>query len=86
MNTKCLETSVDEYRPDDMVPETVAASIIGMSVQFLRQSRMDGLRVNRTPGPPYYKFGRSVRYKISDLTAWLDAHRVEPRVVEGGAA
>ena len=78
MNTKCLETSVDEYRPDDMVPETVAAPIIGMSVQFLRQSRMDGLRVNRTPGPPFHKFGRSVRYKISDLIAWLDAHRMDP--------
>ena len=82
MNTKCLETSVDEYRPNDMVPETVAAPIIGMSVQFLRQSRMDGVRANRTPGPPYHKLGRSIRYKISDVTSWLNQHRVEMKPSE----
>ncbi len=77
---------VFDYQPDDMVAELEAARIIGMSVPFLRQSRMDGVRANRTAGPPYHKFGRSVRYKISDLTAWLDSHRVEPTTLEGDAA
>ncbi len=26
--------------------------------------------------PPYYKFGVGVRYKGSDLKAWLDSNRV----------
>ena len=86
MNTKCLETSVFDYRPDDMVAEKIASEITGMSEQFLRQSRMDGVRVNRTAGPPYHKIGRSIRYKISDLTAWLDSRRIDPSVVEGNAA
>ena len=62
--------TVDDYRSGDMVTEQETANIIGMSVQFLRQSRMDGARANRTNGPPYFKIGRSVRYKVSDLTKW----------------
>jgi predicted DNA-binding transcriptional regulator AlpA len=29
-------------------------------------------------GPPYYKVGRSVRYKLSEVLAWLEHHRVDP--------
>ena len=83
MNATKLRVSVDDYQPGEMVTEQEAAEIIGMSVQFLRQSRMDGFRQNRTPGPPYHKFGRSVRYKINDLIDWLDAHRVELRPHKG---
>jgi len=54
-----------------------AAQYIGMSVSFLRQSRMDGVRTNRTQGPIYIKIGRAVRYVREDLDAWLDEHRVD---------
>lgn len=27
--------------------------------------------------PPYYKSGQTVRYKLSDLEAWIESHRVE---------
>ena len=53
-----------------------ASKYIGMSESFLRQSRMNGDRQNRTPGPLYIKIGRAVRYLIEDLDAWLDEHRV----------
>ncbi len=29
-------------------------------------------------GPKYVKMGRSIRYRVSDLTAWIDAHTIEP--------
>jgi predicted DNA-binding transcriptional regulator AlpA len=29
-------------------------------------------------GPPYYKVGRSVRYKLSEALAWLERHRIDP--------
>ena len=29
-------------------------------------------------GPAYYKLGRKVIYKGSDLNTWSEAHRVEP--------
>ena len=58
--------------------EIEAAAYIGMSPSFLRQSRTNGDRVNRTPGPKYIKIGRAVRYFKEDLDAWLEAHRRAP--------
>jgi len=55
--------------------EQEAAHYLSMSRSFLRQGRMNGDRENRTPPPPYYKIGRSVRYKISDLDTWLEQFR-----------
>ena len=60
-----------------MLLEAEAARYIGMSRAFLRLSRCEGAYGNRTPGPPYYKIGRAVRYKLEDLDAWLQKHRVE---------
>lgn len=55
--------------------ERQAAAYIGMSRSFLAQSRMDGLRANRTPAPPFIRIGRSVRYLLDDLDGWLDQFR-----------
>lgn len=58
--------------------EIEASLYIGMSRSYLRQARMDGKRENRTPAPPFIKIGRSVRYLLEDLNAWLDQfHRLE---------
>jgi predicted DNA-binding transcriptional regulator AlpA len=59
--------------------EPEAAEYISMSESFLRQSRMDGIRENRTPGPPFVKIGRAVRYLREDLDAWLEGYRQEPK-------
>ena len=48
-----------------------------VSESFLRQSRVEGKREGRTPGPPFVRVGRVVRYRLSDLDAWLSEHRVE---------
>ena len=53
--------------------EIETAEYIGMSRSFLRQSRMEGNRDNRTPAPPFIKIGRAVRYLIEDLDNWLNA-------------
>lgn len=52
--------------------ELEAARYIGMSRSFLAQARMDGDRLNRTPGPSFIKIGRSVRYLREDLDKWLN--------------
>ncbi|SHO58056.1 helix-turn-helix transcriptional regulator [Vibrio quintilis] len=54
--------------------EQETSAYIGMSRSFLRQSRMEGLRTNRTDAPPFIKIGRSVRYLKEDLDLWLDNH------------
>lgn len=58
------------------INEKEAAPYIGMSISFLRQSRMEGNRQNRTPGPPYVKIGRAVRYLVNDLDTWLEQNRI----------
>ena len=55
--------------------EQQAAQYLSMSRSFLRQGRMNGDRENRTPTPPYYKIGRSVRYLKADLDTWLEQFR-----------
>ncbi|QIA66028.1 helix-turn-helix domain-containing protein [Vibrio astriarenae] len=54
--------------------EQETAAYIGMSRSFLRQSRMEGQRKNRTVAPPFIKIGRAVRYLKEDLDQWLDNH------------
>jgi predicted DNA-binding transcriptional regulator AlpA len=63
--------------------EKEAAEHIGMSRSYLRQDRMYGPRINRTPGPPYIKIGRAVRYLTEDLDAWLQENRVEHESMGG---
>lgn len=55
-----------------VLSEIETAEYIGMSRSFLRQSRMEGNRANRTPAPPFVKIGRSVRYIKDDLDNWLN--------------
>jgi predicted DNA-binding transcriptional regulator AlpA len=77
-----VSESLALYRRETMLnafKDPEAALYIGMSESFLRQSRMDGIRENRTPGPPFVRIGRSVRYLRKDLDAWLEKYRQEPR-------
>jgi hypothetical protein len=60
----------------EMLNEANAAKYIGMSRSYLRQARMDGHLSGRTKGPAFIRFGRTIRYHISDLNYWLDVHRV----------
>lgn len=53
--------------------EIETAAYLGMSRSYLRQSRMEGNRDNRTPAPPFIRIGRSIRYLKEDLDIWLDA-------------
>lgn len=54
--------------------EQETATYICMSRSFLRQSRMEGHRKNRTDAPPFIKIGRAVRYLKEDLDQWLESH------------
>lgn len=35
----------------------------------------------RSAGPPYFKLGRSVRYDLADLEAWLESCRIDPESI-----
>ncbi|PLS19843.1 helix-turn-helix transcriptional regulator [Neptunicoccus cionae] len=53
----------------ELVNERMAADQLCQSVRTLQKWRVTGY------GPPHYKIGRSVRYRIRDLTDWIDSRR-----------
>ena len=58
--------------PLKAVDEKEAAAMLRWSVKTLQARRYRG------EPPRYYKVGRSVRYLISDLQAYLESGLVEP--------
>lgn len=54
------------------IAEPGAAVYINYKISTLRAWRRQGR------GPAYIRYGRSIRYRIADLDAWVAAHRVDP--------
>lgn len=57
--------------------EGEAAHYLSVAPSTLRRGRMTGRIDNKFQPPPFVRFGRSVRYLIDDLDAWLGQHRVK---------
>ncbi|ACL63327.1 helix-turn-helix transcriptional regulator [Methylobacterium nodulans] len=57
---------------DTLLNDVQAAEIACLSVRTLRAWRVRGF------GPAYVKAGRAVRYRRSDLLAWIKARTVSP--------
>jgi predicted DNA-binding transcriptional regulator AlpA len=55
--------------PDQMVTEEVVAEILCQSIRTIQKWRLTGF------GPCFYKIGRSVRYKRSEITDWMNERR-----------
>lgn len=53
-----------------LIDSRQAAAYLGCSAQWLAVLRM------RQTGPAYIKHGAWVRYRVSDLDAWTEQHRV----------
>lgn len=60
-----MKTSI-ESAPVKLLNQREAAEILGLSTAWMERSRWDG------SGPRFVKFHRAVRYKLSDLLAYVD--------------
>ncbi|EAQ10945.1 AlpA family transcriptional regulator [Maritimibacter alkaliphilus HTCC2654] len=58
---------------DKFLDTAQAAHYLGYSMSTLETWRCESM------GPKYYKLHRRVRYKQSDLDAWLEAQVVTPK-------
>jgi hypothetical protein len=68
------EDLISKLRPNDKVPDTIAARIVGSTPETLRRWRHEKRHLR------YYKVGSSVRYVVSDLLNYLSKNAVEPEV------
>ncbi len=69
------KTKID--RPSLSPAQAVDYTGGAVSYQFLKRDRSEAEANGTLPAIPYYKFGhRTLKYRPSDLDAFLDAHRV----------
>jgi len=71
-DTTTVDAVTDEHARR-VIREDAAAKYVDLSVGFLRRARACGR------GPAYVRVGRTIRYQVVDLDAWLRAHRVVTR-------
>jgi predicted DNA-binding transcriptional regulator AlpA len=58
--------------PEHLVDTREAAEMLAKHPAVLADWR------HQSRGPKYVKFGRSVRYRVGDLRAWVADHTIEP--------
>lgn len=68
----------------NLLTDEEAANYISMSVAYLRADRSRGPVGGSTPGPPWLRLGRSIRYRKQDLDTWLSGQRVDRIAARGG--
>jgi hypothetical protein len=68
-----IMTKSNALDPETLLNETDAADYLGCTKFCLRQWRTKRINV------PFCRVGRLVRYRVSDLTAFLAANRIEVR-------
>jgi hypothetical protein len=64
-----------DLQPHRYLNEKEVAAITGRAVQTLRNDRHKG------QGFAYTKFGRSIRYSLSDILGAMESHRIEPEAI-----
>jgi predicted DNA-binding transcriptional regulator AlpA len=74
-NSPAPDNPAQDLRPP--IDEREAAVYIGMSVSYLRLSRMRG-STKCLSAPPFIRMGKKIRYLPSDLDAWMQARRYVP--------
>ena len=55
-----------------LIGEKLAAVILGVSLSYLRKSRSEGTRHNRTPAPPFVRIDGRCYYRVADLRDWVN--------------
>ncbi|MDO6691801.1 DNA-binding protein [Aliiglaciecola sp. 3_MG-2023] len=72
--------STTDFSHKLLFPSKEAAKFIDVSDETLRRSRCTGYLLG-APAPKHIKFGRAVKYRLTDLTDWVNA--VDENGVEG---
>lgn len=63
---------------DKLLTPTEVSNLIGMSKSWLSWHRWYGDSI------PFLKINRAVRYRLSDVLAWVDQHQRQSSTQKGG--
>jgi len=63
---------------DSRVSEDRLLNRLEVEKRFGIPKRFLELAVSRGEGPPFVRYGRTVRYRVSDLQVWINAKRIDP--------
>lgn len=64
--------SANPIDPDTLLTEVAAAKLLKLSIRTLQAWRCRGT------GPAFVRVGRAIRYRYSDLIAWVRSNTVQP--------
>jgi predicted DNA-binding transcriptional regulator AlpA len=67
-NTTTATPSLDQITGDRLLNVKQVSEITGLAVGTLNRARVYG-----SDAPPFCKIGKSCRYKLSSLTAWMNS-------------
>jgi excisionase family DNA binding protein len=65
-----MQPAINGTDPDSLVTEVQAAKFLNISIRTLQAWRI------KLAGPRFVRVGRAIRYRRSDLTAWIEANTV----------
>ncbi len=71
-SSSSLSPDLQQHR---FLTEKEVAALTGRALQTLRNDRCQG------KGFPYIKYGRSVRYRLSDILAAMESRRIETEAI-----
>ena len=63
-----IPPDLEQYR---VIDDRMVAQVTGLALGTIRNKRGDGT------GPPYYRVGRRCVYRLSEVLAWMEGHKVE---------
>ena len=64
-----MQLAIDRPDADALLTEAQAADFLNLSVRTIQAWR------NKWAGPLYIRLGRTIRYRRSDLVAWIEKER-----------
>ena len=65
-----MQPAINGTDPDSLVTEVQAAKFLNISIRTLQAWRI------KLVGPRFVRVGRAIRYRRSDLIAWIEANTV----------
>ncbi|MCP1317849.1 AlpA family transcriptional regulator [Halomonas sp. 707B3] len=68
-----LECAMGLAHDQILLTTSEAADVLSISAGLLKKSRMTHVLLNRTPPPHVALTSTTVRYRLSDITAWLES-------------